>query len=275
MSFATAKAAIDFMYKRHLEVKEKEKGDKDYEKDKNLVENSIGLAFYGGEPLLRFDFIKKCITYFEFLDWGDKKLKHHFTTNGSLLSDKIINYLIKHKIRPLISIDGPKSEHDKNRVFEKNGNGSFDTVISNFKKMSDKLQNGWIKTKKPFNLGINCVISPSADLLEIKTFFSNLSKVINPRFSLTLSNVSSGNTLYFKKNPIHPERNKHVESLYKEYADALTNKKNMLKHENIFLENYIGKQFIDYVHGHYTNKAEDRVYSLSMWNPPLRKPYIT
>ncbi len=275
MSFSTAKAAIDFMHKRHLEVKDKEKGDKVYEHEKELVENFTGLGFYGGEPLLRFDFMKKCIDYFNSLDWGDKRPYHHFTTNGSLLTEDIIDYLIEHKVRPLISLDGPKSEHDRNRIFKKNGNGSFDVVFSNVKALMDKLQKREEKNKSYFNPGIACVISPSADLMAIKDFFSDMANAVKTNFGLSLSGVTSGNFRYFKENPYHPERQKHTQSLYKEYADAVTSGKDMQSPENIFLEKYVGKQFIGFVKGIHKDKAEDHVYSLSMCDPPFRKPYVT
>jgi len=91
------------------------------------------LGFYGGEPLLEIDLIKKIIYYIE-ETYGEKEIKYSITTNGTLLSDDIINFLVKKDFSLTISIDGPKSIQDENRCFI-NGVGSFDTVIKNLKKL--------------------------------------------------------------------------------------------------------------------------------------------
>ena len=62
MDFETAKKAIDFYLKRS------EKADQ------------LALSFYGGEPLLEFELIKKCVSYI-LQRKGDKKILFTMTTN--------------------------------------------------------------------------------------------------------------------------------------------------------------------------------------------------
>lgn len=115
------------------------------------MERNIG--FYGGEPLLQFDLMCRIIEYAEERMRG-RPLTFNMTTNGSLLNNKIIEYLEAHKVRTLISLDGPKEINDKNRVF-KNGSGTYETVINNIKH---------IKENHPSyfnNVSINMVIDPS------------------------------------------------------------------------------------------------------------------
>jgi len=85
------------------------------------------IGFYGGEPLLNFNLIKKCVEYCLSIS---NNCDFSMTTNGSLLNTKIADYLIKNKFYIGISLDGPKSEHDRCRI-DKKGNGTFDKVIKN------------------------------------------------------------------------------------------------------------------------------------------------
>ena len=99
-----------------------------------LFENSrdvrlVNIGFYGGEPLLRFDLIRHIVDYVNENYYG-KKVTYAITTNGSLLTDEVINFFIEHNIRPMISFDGPKEIHDKYRHFAHNGKGTYDAVIS-------------------------------------------------------------------------------------------------------------------------------------------------
>lgn len=59
------------------------------------------------------------------------------TTNGSLLTENIVEYLQFHKVQTTISLDGPRDVNDKNRVFI-NGEGTFQTVMSRIKLICEK-----------------------------------------------------------------------------------------------------------------------------------------
>jgi uncharacterized protein len=83
-------------------------------KDKEAV-----LIFYGGEPLLELDKIKKIIDTI--------KVPFRMQTNGKLLNKISASYLNKiDKI--LVSIDGDKERTDYNK-----GKGTYDKVVSNIK----------------------------------------------------------------------------------------------------------------------------------------------
>ena len=118
MTFDTAKKAIDYLYDHSI--------DSDY----------IAIAFYGGEPLLQYSLIKDCVEYSKKLFKG-KYIVFHITTNGTLLSDEIVKFLNKNNFNVMISIDGEKRIHDKNRKFV-NGCGSYDIIISNLLKIQKK-----------------------------------------------------------------------------------------------------------------------------------------
>lgn len=109
MPVETAKKAIDFLYEHSIDSPE------------------VNIGFYGGEPLLHFSLIKELVAYVNEIFFG-KKVTYNMTTNGTLLTENMIEFFCENKIAVTVSLDGPKEIHDKNRVF-KNGVGSFDTVI--------------------------------------------------------------------------------------------------------------------------------------------------
>lgn len=95
MSKETAFAAIDYLAEHGSE--------------------EVALAFYGGEPLLRFSLIKECIEYAQKV-LSAKKVTYSFTTNCTLMSKEMAEYFSGIKgISILCSIDGPKHIHDEHR----------------------------------------------------------------------------------------------------------------------------------------------------------------
>jgi uncharacterized protein len=78
----------------------------------------LGVAFYGGEPLLNFPVIKSTIEYVDqaIRRRGLPEVEYHLTTNGTLLTDEVLAFLRDHQVNVLVSIDGPASIHDEVRV---------------------------------------------------------------------------------------------------------------------------------------------------------------
>lgn len=94
----------------------------------------LNITFFGGEPLLRMDFIKKTVKFTKALVKEnsaklDKSFELFFTvdTNGTLLTDDIVRYLKKEKFRVTVSLDGPEKKHNIARVTA-NGKGSFRAI---------------------------------------------------------------------------------------------------------------------------------------------------
>ena len=65
----------------------------------------------GGEPLLEFELIKKCVSYI-LQRKGDKKIRFTMTTNGTLMTEDVIEFLVKYEFNLMISLDGDKKSHD-------------------------------------------------------------------------------------------------------------------------------------------------------------------
>lgn len=133
----------------------------------NSVENeNVYFGFYGGEPFAAFPVIKKSIEYIEEAFTG-KKIHYSITTNGTLLNDEMLDFVVSHKVRMNFSIDGPKSIHDVNRT-RADGSGSFDAAFSNLKKVIEAYGDEY---KKYIN--ISMVIHPKNDIDEVEKFFES------------------------------------------------------------------------------------------------------
>ncbi len=78
----------------------------------------IVFEFSGGEPLLRFDIVKRIIERAETLKKKTgKMLDFALVTNGSLLDKEKFEFLKKHRVGICFSLDGPKELHDLHRKF--------------------------------------------------------------------------------------------------------------------------------------------------------------
>lgn len=185
MTFETAKKAIDFYLERS------DKADARY------------ISFYGGEPLLEFELIKQCVNY-ALEKKGDKSIGFPMTTNGTLLTDEVIKFIVKHKFSLMISLDGDKESHDINRRF-RTGGGSFDVIINNLKSLK-KYDEKYYKE----NVMFNCVISSTTDFERVYKFYSE-----SDLFAPDTINFHYVNQVGLKNNNISEitQKNRRTESL--------------------------------------------------------------
>ena len=65
------------------------------------------ISFYGGEPLLAFDTLRRAVEYLERLSTKTKiKASYSLTTNGSLLNEDVLGFLAEHRFSLTLSFDG-------------------------------------------------------------------------------------------------------------------------------------------------------------------------
>lgn len=117
MSFSTAKTVIDQMF----ENAQNHGGDK------------LGITFFGGEPLLQFELIKRVIAYVNNINKKNFHVAYSVITNGTLFTDEVINFLADNDFVVTVSLDGTKEVHDRMRKF-KDGRGSFDVIAQSIEK---------------------------------------------------------------------------------------------------------------------------------------------
>ncbi|RVU55275.1 thioether cross-link-forming SCIFF peptide maturase [Anaerosphaera multitolerans] len=108
-----------------------------------LLQNSgnrrnLEVDFFGGEPLMNFELVKKLVEYGR---EEEKKYNKHFrftiTTNGVLLNDEIIDYINENMDNVVLSLDGRREINDYMRPAT-NGKGSYDIIVPKFKELVDK-----------------------------------------------------------------------------------------------------------------------------------------
>ena len=120
MSFETGKRALDF-----------------------LVENSgtrknLEVDFFGGEPLMNFDVVKRLVAYARSIEQEkNKHFRFTLTTNGVLLDDEVTEFANRECHNVVLSLDGRKEVHDRLRKTV-NGAGSYDVIVPKFQEFVKK-----------------------------------------------------------------------------------------------------------------------------------------
>ena len=110
-----------------------------------LIENSgsrrnLEVDFFGGEPLMNWDVVKKLVAYARSIEKEhNKNFRFTLTTNGLLIDDEVIDFLNKEMSNVVLSLDGRRDVHD---LFRKDyaGNGSYDKIVPKFKKLVEARQ---------------------------------------------------------------------------------------------------------------------------------------
>lgn len=98
---------------------------------------NLEVDFFGGEPLMNFDVVKRLVEYGREQEViHNKKFRFTLTTNGILLNDDIMEFANKEMSNVVLSIDGRKEVNDMMRP-SRNGKGSYDVIIPKFKKLAE------------------------------------------------------------------------------------------------------------------------------------------
>ncbi len=120
MSFEVGKKALDFLIansgnREHLEV-----------------------DFFGGEPLMNWDMVKRLVEYGRSREETcHKKFRFTLTTNGVLLNDEIMEFCNKEMSNVVLSLDGRREVNDRMRPF-RNGKGSYELIVPKFQEFAKR-----------------------------------------------------------------------------------------------------------------------------------------
>lgn len=109
--------------------------DRVFEEKKDL--RHFSLSFFGGEPLMYFDkTVKPLVDYISEKCYAcGVGFNVHFTSNGFLLNDTMIDYLSQKNCSFQITFDGHRQQHDKTRHTSL-GHGSYDIIMNNIAKLT-------------------------------------------------------------------------------------------------------------------------------------------
>ena len=114
MSFEVGKQAFDFLIAN------------------SGTRKNLEVDFFGGEPLMNWDVVKKLVAYARSIEKEhNKNFRFTLTTNGVLVDDDVIDFCNKEMSNVVLSLDGRKEVNDH---FRKNyaGEGSYDTIVPKF-----------------------------------------------------------------------------------------------------------------------------------------------
>jgi sulfatase maturation enzyme AslB (radical SAM superfamily) len=89
-----------------------------------LFAPECSISFYGGEPLLAFDMLRRTVDYTEaFSTRLNVKIRYALTTNGILLNEHILGFLDEHGFSLMLSFDGLAQDLQRKK-------GTFDFLTS-------------------------------------------------------------------------------------------------------------------------------------------------
>ena len=113
---------------------------------KNYLGEDIRIQIHGGEPFLEFERIKYMVGYIK--NNFSNKVSFFITTNGTVMNENIIDFIVNDLKFISISIDGQKKTHDRYRK-NKLGSGSFDVAFKNAKLLLNK--GVYVRIRSTFN----------------------------------------------------------------------------------------------------------------------------
>jgi uncharacterized protein len=117
MPFEVGKAALDFIIRN------------------SASRHNLEVDFFGGEPLMNFDVVKRLVEYGRKIEKEhNKHFRFTITTNGILLDDEKIDFINREMSNVVLSIDGRREVNDMMRPHV-DGSGTYDEIVKNFKKL--------------------------------------------------------------------------------------------------------------------------------------------
>lgn len=117
MSFEVGRQALDFLM------------------DHSGARRNLEVDFFGGEPLMNWDVVKRLVAYAREQEGRrGKRFRFTLTTNGMLIDDDVIDFCNREMSNVVLSLDGRKEIHDRLRV-DHAGHGSYDRIVPKFQRL--------------------------------------------------------------------------------------------------------------------------------------------
>ena len=244
MSFEMAKKVVDF-FRTHSR-----KSEKAY------------YSFYGGEPFLNFSLIKKVVDYVKSTE-KEKQITFGTTTNGTLLNDDVIDFLVDNKFTLTVSLNGPEKVHDRFRIFA-NSKPTFNTIINNLRRIRDKDEQYYDQ-----KVAFNATICPPYDLVGLMNFFEtyDLTKDQAVRTNFVEPNDTSFFDQFDPKDLDSSDGWKKLKSLYMEKT---------VKGERVngFLSSFFQKGIMR-LHKRSMANLDGEIHLMGMCNPGVRRLFVS
>lgn len=189
MSWDVAKKALDLMIKHGGRIRSPFIHDMESTRD-------VSVGFYGGEPFLNFEMMNQCVEYVKENIDADRKALFTLTTNATMLTQEHIQWLVDNQVSSVISLDGPKSNHDRFRV-DHTGNGTHDLVMKNVRQILKYTE----RKKTEYHFSFNCVLCGDIDLGDVLDYFCMMEDLFTHPYCKVSVNIQAvnGGTHYYNK----------------------------------------------------------------------------
>lgn len=241
MTFEVAKKALDLIITYHN--KKVIRGYKDI----------LKVNFYGGEPLLNFDVVKKVVEYLN--EMGLSNVEYLITTNGTVMTEEIIDFLARNKFLIAFSIDGNEFNHDRNRV-TLTGHGTHYKALDSLKIYKKRLDHYGFYDQI---INITCCFDDYTDMEKLVLFFEeirneiqNLNVIYNKVYDVDTEYYEYCDKLYSNSSL---DKNTYVDSTKKIFNKYYNNKENKIPNsvKSMFTSYYLLKNrkkgYINLIHG--------------------------
>lgn len=101
----------------------------------------LNLVWYGGEPLLAFDVIKKILPRIK-KELPIELLYHRIITNGYCFNKEVVDFFKEYPLDVIqITLDGNQVRHDSIRCLKGSGKGSYSRILKNIDLILGELPN--------------------------------------------------------------------------------------------------------------------------------------
>lgn len=138
------------------------------------------IGFFGGEPLMNWEFIYKLVQTLNkrVTDENAKATtgrgtyaKYHLTTNATLLTEEIAEFLAQNSFSLIVSIEGDENTHNESRPYRNQQNNSFKDTMRGL----DFLKNAYQKFGKKLHLTLRSTFDRhGVDLVGRLEYLNNL-----------------------------------------------------------------------------------------------------
>jgi len=117
----------------------------------------LHITFFGGESLLNFPLMKSAVAYANAKAAEQHRaVDYSLTTNATLLTAEVADFLAEHRFGVTVSIDGDRELHDRMRVFH-NGKGSYDVIAPKIKMLLARHKTNSIGARVTLSSGVKHV----------------------------------------------------------------------------------------------------------------------
>ncbi len=254
MSLDTARKAVDFLYNRTAESP------------------VVRIDFYGGEALLEFKKIIKIVDYAEELFKGQDKIRsYEFTTNGTLLNERVIDWLAellsrneKISSRVAVTFNGPPDVHNRYRVY-RNGRGSHRRIMDNIVRFKEKYPDIF---EKVIVFQSDYVLEE--EISDIRDFFDSHPALRGKQVSANLIEINDCDE-YIKKLLNPPETSRMKEKTIKELKEVYL--KEIEKKGKTFLKFFLGEPLLK-IHYRNTGSLKENTVFAGTCRPFLTRFFV-